>query len=85
MVIKKRRTSSVNYEHDLRKQIRPVCRNLVLIAPQQDLLVGRRRCGVALTLHRVLNSLRVENFIKTSGQTGMRLMVPLAAKYDGGP
>jgi DNA primase len=28
---------------------------------------------------------QVENFIKTSGQTGMRLMVPLAAKYDGGP
>jgi DNA primase len=45
----------------------------------------RQRRGVALTLHRVLNSLKVENFIKTSGQTGMRLMVPLAAKYDGGP
>jgi bifunctional non-homologous end joining protein LigD len=38
--------------------------------------------AVALTLHRVLDSLKVKNFIKTSGKTGMHVMVPLAAKYD---
>jgi len=37
---------------------------------------------VALTLHRVLNSLKVKNLVKTSGKTGMHVMVPLAAKYD---
>jgi bifunctional non-homologous end joining protein LigD len=37
---------------------------------------------VALTLHRVLDSLTVKNFVKTSGKTGMHVMVALAAKYD---
>ncbi len=37
---------------------------------------------VALTLHRVLDELKVKNFVKTSGKTGMHVMVPLAAKYD---
>ena len=37
---------------------------------------------VALTLHRLLDALKAKNFVKTSGKTGMHVMVPLAAKYD---
>jgi bifunctional non-homologous end joining protein LigD len=37
---------------------------------------------VALTLHRMIESLEVQNFVKTSGKTGMHVMIPLAAKYD---
>lgn len=37
---------------------------------------------VAHEFHRVLNNLDCDNFVKTSGATGIHIGIPLAAKYD---
>jgi len=36
---------------------------------------------VALALHEILEGLRIDNFIKTSGASGMHILIPLGARY----
>lgn len=36
---------------------------------------------VALALHEILDELRIDNFIKTSGATGLHILIPLGARY----
>lgn len=36
---------------------------------------------VALALHEILEDLRLDNFIKTSGASGMHILIPLGARY----
>ncbi len=36
----------------------------------------------ALTIHEILQTLKVPNFCKTSGGTGLHIYIPLQAKYD---
>lgn len=35
----------------------------------------------ALTIHKLLDKIGADNFIKTSGATGLHIMIPLGAKY----
>lgn len=37
---------------------------------------------VALVVHDLLEGIEAENYIKTSGQTGLHIFIPLGAKYD---
>ena len=37
---------------------------------------------VALATHEVLEELGIPSFVKTSGKTGMHVLIPLGAKYD---
>jgi bifunctional non-homologous end joining protein LigD len=37
--------------------------------------------AVALTAHRVLDGLQIKNYCKTSGKTGIHVLVPLGGKY----
>src|SRR5207245_7025675 len=37
---------------------------------------------VALALQRILDALALPSYVKTSGQTGLHVLLPLGARYD---
>lgn len=39
-------------------------------------------CEVALSIHALLDSVGIKNYVKTSGGRGLHIYVPLKAKYD---
>lgn len=50
--------------------------------PQPNRAAFEATCGVAFALKELLDSLRLESFVKTSGATGIHIYVPVERQFD---
>jgi bifunctional non-homologous end joining protein LigD len=50
--------------------------------PELNLPAFRKTCEMALRLREILKSLSLSSFIKTSGQTGLHIYVPIIRQFD---